>query len=330
MSRPEYLLRYGSRIKDKLSQLGFESVEDFTKFQESKKREDQARVLLNVRRSGDKEDVLKVKEMSATTAPTTSKRKAGTKTANMASPSATAPNMKSYGAMPGKSLDSIVQLDKFAALDVPQIEELWTKYHSTKDCLSAVVPAATYDKMMKNGGEFPMVGCFGAEAHCTALNLTLVFPQFLIPLPRDKGFEFFILQFQNNQIHFTSLHAYQTLGPSCRPYLTLTHYPELRDSKGVVLMRGEVDAAVLGKEMGMDEAKLLALYMQAYYVEVRSRRAGRRIHRCCCEANGSRLPPPHSPQNERSSCSRLSTTNRASSITRLVLYSVVGVDLDFG
>jgi hypothetical protein len=77
------------------------------------------------------------------------------------------------------------------------------------------------------------------------------------------------LQFkQPNQIIFTSLHAYQTLGAACKPYLTLTHYTDLRDSKGIVLMRGEVDDEVLGNQMKLNEARMLALYMQAYYVEV--------------------------------------------------------------
>ena len=103
--------------------------------------------------------------------------------------------------------------------------------------------------------------------------LSTFYLQFILPLPRDKGFEFFLLQFQHpNQILFTSLHAYQTLGPACRPYLTLTHYPELRDSKGLVLMRGEVDGEVLGRELALADARILALYMQAYYVEPNERK----------------------------------------------------------
>lgn len=34
-----------------------------------------------------------------------------------------------------------------------------------------------------------------------------------------------------------------------------------------MLLRGEVDSEVLGKQMGLDEARLLALSMQTYYVE---------------------------------------------------------------
>ncbi|KAI9034533.1 ATP11 protein-domain-containing protein [Hyaloraphidium curvatum] len=138
---------------------------------------------------------------------------------------------------------------------------------------------------MKNGGEFPMVSTvcrFGRADKRLAGSLpsaevadSVSFPliQFILPLPRDKGFEFFLLQFQPpQQILFTSLHAYQTLGPSCRPYLTLTLYPDLLDAKGIALMRGEVDAEVLGKQMGVEEARMLALYMQAYYVEPNERK----------------------------------------------------------
>lgn len=48
-------------------------------------------------------------------------------------------------------------------------------------------------------------------------------------------------------------------------------YPDFSD-KGIVLMRGEVDPGVLGTQLKVEEARMLALYMQAYYVEPNERK----------------------------------------------------------
>ena len=158
MSRPEYLQRYGAKIQEKLRSMGFETVEDFAAFQERKRKEDQARLMLSLRRAGDKEDLLKVKEMGAGS----SSKRATTKPVPPPNGVEAASPGQPGRAMPGgglgvKPLSSFVKLDKFAQLDQKEIEELWTAYHSNKDCLSAVVRAGTFDKMMKNGEDWPMV-----------------------------------------------------------------------------------------------------------------------------------------------------------------------------
>ena len=69
--------------------------------------------------------------------------------------------------------------------------------------------------------------------------------QFLFPLPRQQGYEFVVVQFDGNQAHFTTLinyQAYQENAPEC---LTLVHYTELAEEKGLVLMVGEYDTNVL-------------------------------------------------------------------------------------
>lgn len=69
--------------------------------------------------------------------------------------------------------------------------------------------------------------------------------QFLFPLPRQQGYEFIIVQFAGNEAHFTTLinyQAYQANAPEC---LTIVHYPELAEDKGVVLMVGEFDKNVI-------------------------------------------------------------------------------------
>ncbi|KAF8957078.1 hypothetical protein BGZ46_002264 [Entomortierella lignicola] len=63
---------------------------------------------------------------------------------------------------------------------------------------------------------------------------------------------------------FTSLLEYQTHGENARPFLTLTHYPELIDSKGIVLMNGSVSTNP--RVLSLDQAQILTFGLQQYYV----------------------------------------------------------------
>ena len=71
------------------------------------------------------------------------------------------------------------------------------------------------------------------------------FNTFLFPLPRDMGYEFFVVQFLNNEAHFTSLINYQAHKENAPECLNMMHYTELAEDKGIVLMVGEYDKDVL-------------------------------------------------------------------------------------
>lgn len=72
------------------------------------------------------------------------------------------------------------------------------------------------------------------------------------------------MQFAFHQVIFTSLLEYKTHGENARPYLTLTHYPELIDSKGIVLMNGIISTNP--KILTLDQAQILTFGLQQYYV----------------------------------------------------------------
>ncbi|KAJ2368770.1 hypothetical protein H4S02_010046, partial [Coemansia sp. RSA 2611] len=108
---------------------------------------------------------------------------------------------------------------------------------------SAAIPADTYRRLQET-----------AKAN----------PLFVLPLPRaDQGVEFFLLQFDYHQVHFTSLAEYKVHTVQSRPVLTLTHYTDLMDC-GIVLMRGELDPE--NRTFDVENAQLLALLMQLFYV----------------------------------------------------------------
>jgi ATP synthase F1 complex assembly factor 1 len=72
------------------------------------------------------------------------------------------------------------------------------------------------------------------------------------------------MQFAFHQVIFTSLLEYKTHGENARPFLTLTHYPELIDDKQVVLMHGVVSTNP--KVLTLDQAQILTFGLQQYYV----------------------------------------------------------------
>jgi ATP synthase F1 complex assembly factor 1 len=84
-----------------------------------------------------------------------------------------------------------------------------------------------------------------------------------VPVPRDEGVEFFLLQFNYHQVMFTSLLEFKTKGEEARPYLTITHYPELISIKDIVLMKGEITDTKL---LSIANAQYLAFVLQQFYV----------------------------------------------------------------
>ena len=143
------------------------------------------------------------------------------------------------------SLDDIVKLDLMQDKTAEEISQIWNEYHSKKDGIYATIPADVYNTLFKN---------------------SVTYPSFILPLPRNQdqtsgGYEFFLLQFQEHCVYFTSLAAYhlhKEIAPVC---LTLYHYPELLQSKGLVLMNSEYDSNILN----ILECQCLANQLQHYY-----------------------------------------------------------------
>ncbi|KAI9305065.1 ATP11 protein-domain-containing protein [Cunninghamella echinulata] len=158
----------------------------------------------------------------------------------------TAAAVKAKAQLPYESsaptLDKIVKLELFEKEDRDTIEKIWTQYHADKDCITAIIPSDIYDILYKRSQKYPM---------------------FIVPMPREAGIEFFVLQFNFHQCHFTSLLEYKTKGTEARPYFTITHFPELSDSKGIVLMKGEItdDPRMIDTQ----NAQFLAFTLQQFY-----------------------------------------------------------------
>ncbi|KAI9262052.1 ATP11 protein-domain-containing protein [Sporodiniella umbellata] len=140
------------------------------------------------------------------------------------------------------TLDKLVKLELFEKETPENIEKIWTAGHANKDCITATIPSAIYDTLYKRSQAYPM---------------------FIVPMPREEGVEFYFLQFSFNQCHFTSLLEYKAKGAEARPFLTLTHFTELQQSKGIVLMKGDITDEP--RMLDASNAQFLAFALQQFY-----------------------------------------------------------------
>ncbi|KAL7727456.1 hypothetical protein ACLKA6_017575 [Drosophila palustris] len=146
---------------------------------------------------------------------------------------------KEAAELPHKKLTDIMKIELIEDKNVEEIAQIWIEYHKTKDVLAATLTTAQYEMLTERAKKHPI---------------------FLLPLPRSEGFEFIMLQFAANTVHFTPLLAYQVHHENAPECLTLVHYTEMQD-KGIVLMRGEYDSKVLTAQ----EAQCLANELQMFY-----------------------------------------------------------------
>ncbi len=139
-----------------------------------------------------------------------------------------------------KKLSDIMKLDHLQDKSGQEIGEIWTEFYKRKNSISAVIPGSIYDRIYSRS-----VSC----------------PTFIYPLVKDQGYQFMLGQFSNNQCFFTSLLDYQVHGENAPWQLNLTHFTELQDDKGIVLMAGEIDQNALS----ILEAQCLAQQLQIFY-----------------------------------------------------------------
>ncbi|XP_058458725.1 ATP synthase mitochondrial F1 complex assembly factor 1-like [Malaya genurostris] len=138
-----------------------------------------------------------------------------------------------------KKLSDIMKVDLIEQKSADEIKEIWLQYHLGKEVISAAIPVEQYDLMMARAKKYPI---------------------FILPMPRSQGYEFIMLQFFANTVHFTPLINYQVHKENAPECLNVVMYTELRE-KGLVLMRGEYDSKVISGQ----EAQCLANQLQLYY-----------------------------------------------------------------
>lgn len=138
-----------------------------------------------------------------------------------------------------KQLSDILKVELLEDKTAEEIKQIWLEYHKTKDCVSAILEVGHYDQLMTTAKDHPI---------------------FILPIPRNQGYEFILHQFSGNTIHFTPLLCFQVHKENAPECLNVTHYTEFKE-KGLILMRGEYDTKVLSPQ----EAQCLINQLQLYY-----------------------------------------------------------------
>lgn len=139
-----------------------------------------------------------------------------------------------------KSLNTIMKVELLADKTAGEISQIWNEHFASKDAVAAVIPADTYKVMQERFKEFNT---------------------FLFPLPRDMGYEFMVVQFLGNEAHFSTLINYQAHKENAPEVLSMVHYTELAEEKGIVLMVGEYDKDIISR----GEARSLVVQAIQYY-----------------------------------------------------------------
>ncbi|KAI0072361.1 ATP11-domain-containing protein [Panus rudis PR-1116 ss-1] len=142
------------------------------------------------------------------------------------------------------------------------------------------------------------------------LSVATQYPSFVLPIPRENAqtegpksegvqpAEFFFMQWgfhgapprpdsndifglskassnpHTSTILFTPLQEYKLRGTFATPHLVITHYPDLADTHGLVLLRGEITPATSEQDttgdgrylLSQEDAQLLALGVQKFYL----------------------------------------------------------------
>jgi len=138
-----------------------------------------------------------------------------------------------------KGLDSVMKIELIQDKTPEEITKLWNEYHSHKECVYAVLTASEFNNLIEKSKECPV---------------------FVYPIPRNDGFEFILCQFDRNDVYFTPLSMFQVVRENAPPCLTVTHYPELKDSKGIVLMNGQHDPKVINQNLALNLVQQMSIF----------------------------------------------------------------------
>lgn len=168
-------------------------------------------------------------------------------------PKEKAGNSVKLGSRKEVKLNDIMDVEKLEAhvKSREELESIWMTYHKEEG-------------VSKNTNEvenYLISGTISGEKFKQLEANSKTCPIFLLPLPRDQGYEFFLVQFYLNEVHITSLLAYQVHKENAPECLKLVHFNEYRDKYNTVLMRGEFNKTVINQM----EVNCLINQLQLFY-----------------------------------------------------------------
>jgi ATP synthase mitochondrial F1 complex assembly factor 1 len=138
-------------------------------------------------------------------------------------------------------LDEILNLDRIAKESPETIRELWKLYHENRNNLYGYLSMDMYKQFHERGHTYPW---------------------FVLPLPRNEGFEIYLVHFTGDSIYMTSLLEYKLHNENAPIHLFVHHYTELATTHNLVLMQGEN----LTPNLSLQDAQYLMILLKDYYL----------------------------------------------------------------
>ena len=119
-----------------------------------------------------------------------------------------------------RTLAEITNLPLLEAEDANGIKTIWETHHDAQEtCISGTMTGTQYDTLFKRLAESQY---------------------FVLPVKRDDGHFVLLSQAQEKHILFTYLEDFRNNPETALPYLAITLYDDFKDSKDLVLVRGDV------------------------------------------------------------------------------------------
>ncbi|XP_057831022.1 uncharacterized protein LOC131041820 isoform X2 [Cryptomeria japonica] len=140
-----------------------------------------------------------------------------------------------YSALVPKSLESIIDLERAKNIPPEELSAVWNEYHIGRGHISTVLTSKQYYLLAQR------------TSSCV---------YFVIPLWKGAGYTSMFVQAKMPHMIFTGLEDYKARGPQASPYITVTYYKEFAESKGLVLVRGDV---VFTSKLSDEEASFLKI-----------------------------------------------------------------------
>ena len=137
-------------------------------------------------------------------------------------------------------LNKLLKIELIQDKTTKEISDIWKTYFSSMDSICAVIPKKKYVQIN---------------------TLATVCPQFIYPVPRDDGYEFFLGEWKGDMLFFTSLVHYQKHGENAPMAVAMHHYPNLQDSHGIVLMASKIQS----EHVAVQDAQFLAYAVELFY-----------------------------------------------------------------
>lgn len=164
-------------------------------------------------------------------------------------------------------LSEVMRMEDLADKSAEEVAQIWLAYHGDPQATPSGEPPAN-----PPAGNKQRVGMVLSAAEWSIMQENAKkSPMFVMPLAKagasdGQGLNYVTLLVQQ-QLPFTlitSLEEFKLYGAGAPAAMTITHYPELVDSKGVVLARGDI---VNDKMLNPGEARAVMQLLRAFYTD---------------------------------------------------------------